>query len=95
MKTITIKSIKGKSFIIHPALITHIEQSEPALGIDTTTGERFKAENNLEVKINFTGSNVLRLSTQEWKSNYDTSELESNDIDIAEYKKFLSELETA
>ena len=95
MKTITIKSLEGKSFIINPALITHIEQSEPALGIDTTTGERFKAENNIEVKINYTGGNPLTLSTQEWKIGYDTSELESNDIDIAEYKKFLSELEAA
>lgn len=78
MKTITIKSLKGRSFIINPALITYIEQSD-----------------FLTVKINFLGGNLLRFSTQEWKSGYDTSELESDDIDIAEYKKFLSELEAA
>jgi len=97
MKTITIKSVKGKSYSVNPALIAYIEQSEPDIGLDPETGKTWIVEDSFNVAIIFTGASVLKLLVLNPK-DYDASELKSNHIDIidiAEYKKFLNELEAA
>lgn len=91
---IKIKLILGHTFIINGAAVAYIDESTPNL-IRELDGSYTYDKNGFTAKVHFIGGSIpILLHTHEWNKDWDTDELTDNDIDIAEYNRFLSELAT-